>query len=86
MSLYRVTLVETTTYFLEVHADCANHATNAATDLFRDADDAKRLDWFSDGEFKPLLARLACHVCKSPADLDGYCTEPGCTNQGKVVE
>lgn len=32
-----------------------------------------------------LGVRLHCPKCTIPADQDGYCTEPGCPNEGKTV-
>jgi hypothetical protein len=37
------------------------------------------------GEKPARRGRLVCPECESKADIDGYCTEPGCRNEGKSV-
>lgn len=33
----------------------------------------------------PRHPSLSCPACGSKADQDGYCSEPGCQNEGKTI-
>jgi hypothetical protein len=38
-----------------------------------------------DEEPAPRHPYAVCPLCRERADEDGYCTEPGCPNEGKTV-